>query len=256
VLLVAEHLPNEWDLTNFGGPMDSQWCDDFHDRLEQAARGDPVMPQLADALKLTHSACDDWYKATNYPESHDEVGNENDRIAQVGRPGRGLRRNKVAAAVTLFSRGIPMWFMSAEAGEHRQFLFNENDTLDLEQYERAEHARRVRAWWRALTDLRRHNPRVQGPSPLAVEYAGGELLVFSRGAANDYVVVANFGGWSGWKPLADLNFPDGRYVERLNSTWPAFQVEWEDEHANGGRQLDRGEWLHVPDYGVVVLERR
>ena len=255
VILVAEHLPNEWDLTNFGGPMDSQWCDDFHDRLEDACRGQRVMPQLADALKLTHTACDDWYKATNYPESHDEVGNENDRIAQVGGFGRGLRRNKVAAATTLLSRGIPMWFMGAEAGEHRQFLFNRNDALDLEHYGSDEQAQHVRAWWRALTDLRRHNSRIQGPSPLGVEYASDELLVFSRGAANDYVVVANFGEWSGWKPLAELNLPEGRYVERLNSTWNQFQVEHEDEHANGGRHLGRNDWLHVPDYGVVVLER-
>jgi hypothetical protein len=34
-----------------------------------------------------------------------------------------------------------------------------------------------------------------------------------------------------------LNRPSGRACQR-------------------GRQLDRGEWLHVPDYGVAVLERR
>src|SRR5205085_3860115 len=26
-ILIAEHLPNEWPLVNFGGPMDSEWCD-------------------------------------------------------------------------------------------------------------------------------------------------------------------------------------------------------------------------------------
>jgi len=254
-ILMAEHLPNEWDLTNVGGPMDSQWCDDFHDRLEDACRGHLVMPRLADALKLTHSACDDWYKATNYPESHDEVGNENDRIAQVGRFGQGLRQNKVAAAVTLLSRGIPMWFMGAEAGEHRQFLFNRNDALDLAHYDSDPQARRMRAWWKALTDLRRHNPRIQGPAPLAVTYAQDQLLAFSRGNAGDYIVVANFGDWSGWKPLAELNVPDGQYTERLNSTWEAFRVEQEDEHASGHGRVGRGDWLHVPDHGVVVLER-
>lgn len=255
VVLLAEHLPNEWDLTNFGGPMDSQWCDDFHDRLEDACRGLHVMPALADALTLTHTACDDWYKVTNYPESHDEVGNEDDRIAQVAQPGTGLRCNKVAAAVTLFSRGIPMWFMGAEAGEHRQFLFTRTDVLDLDQYESAEHARRVRAWWRALTDLRRGNARVQGPAPLTVACAEGQLLVFSRGGSSDYVVIANFGGWSGWKPLRELRVPDGRYVERLNSTWAPYRVEHEDEHPNGTGVLGAGDWIHLPDYGVIVLER-
>lgn len=255
VLLLAEHLPNEWDLTNVGGPMDSQWCDDFHDRLEDACRGLHVMPALAAALTVTHTACDDWYKATNYPESHDEVGNENDRIAQVGPLGTGLRCNKIAAAVTLCARGIPMWFMGAEAGEHRQFLFNRTDVLDLEQYERGDQARHVRAWWKALTGLRRGNPRLQGPSPLVVTCAEGQLLAFCRGDVRDVVVVANFGGWSGWMPMRELHVPDGRYVERLNSTWEPYRVEHEDEHSNGGRVVGPGDWLHVPEYGVVVLER-
>jgi hypothetical protein len=42
-----------------------------------------------------------------------------------------------------------------------------------------------------------------------------------------------------------------------NSTWPAFAVENEDEHTNGGRTacLHRGNWLQIPDYGVAILER-
>jgi hypothetical protein len=80
-LLMAEHLPNEWSLTNLGGPMDTQWCDNFHDRMVDACKGNYVMSALADAFKLSHTACDNWYKVTNYSESHDEVGNVRDRIA-------------------------------------------------------------------------------------------------------------------------------------------------------------------------------
>ena len=83
-ILIAEHLPNEWSVTRPGGPMDSQWCDDFHDRLKDACSGKPqVISSLADAIKVTHTATDDWYRATIYAESHDEVGNENGRIANV-----------------------------------------------------------------------------------------------------------------------------------------------------------------------------
>lgn len=115
--------------------MDTQWCDDFHDRLVDACRGDfSVLPRLADAFRLTHTACQQWYNATNYPESHDEVGNVNDRIANIAGYGRGLRMSKVAAAATIFSRGIPMFFMGAEAGESAQFHFGSNDTLDLDFY--------------------------------------------------------------------------------------------------------------------------
>jgi hypothetical protein len=44
----------------------------------------------------------------------------------------------------------------------------------------------------------------------------------------------------------------------LNSTWGPYQVEWEDEHPNGGwdARLRRDVTLNVPDYGAVILERR
>jgi 1,4-alpha-glucan branching enzyme len=258
-LLIAEHLPNEWDVVNFGGPMDSQWCDDFHDRLKEVCAGQfGDLPGLAAALQLTHTAADNWYKSTNYAESHDEVGNENGRIANVGGLGRGLRMSKVAMCVTLLSRGVPMMFMGAEAGEFRQFQQGASDTLDLGNYSSDVQRRRLRDWTNALLDLRKNNSNLQGPAPLDVRYAQDGQLAFTRGRAGDYFVLANFSSWSGWKRLGELNLPQGLYRERWNSTWPAFQVEWEDEHANGGRDawLHAGAELHVPDYGAVILERR
>jgi 1,4-alpha-glucan branching enzyme len=256
-LLVAEHLPNEWSLTRYGGPMDSQWCDDFHDRLVDACRGYHVMSRLADAAKVTHTNCDQWFEAINYPESHDEVGNVNDRVANVGGFGQGLRRNKVAAAATLLSRGIPLWFMGAESGESAQFTSHGSTALDLDSYLTDDFRGRVRAWWNVLCDLRRRNSKIQGPAPLATHFAEGELLAFSRGEGQEFFVVLNFGPWSFWRPLAELNLPHGQYKELWNSTWPAFAVEWEDEHTNGGRnaRLHRGSWLQVPDFGAVILER-
>jgi 1,4-alpha-glucan branching enzyme len=257
VILTAEHLPNEWPLTNFGGPMDSQWADDFHDRLVDACKGHHVMSRLAEAMKLGHTQCQQWYNVTNYPESHDEVGNVNDRIANVAGPGRGLRMSKVAAAASLMSRGIPMFFMGAEVGEHRQFKFGNDEVLDLSRYERTTHYKKVRAWWSALCHTHRNNA-IKGPARLDVRFADGQLLAFSRGQGDDFFVVLNFGGWAGWKSLAELNLPHRRYRELWNSTWPAFAVEGEDEHTNGGRgaHLDRGNWLHIPNYGAVILERR
>jgi 1,4-alpha-glucan branching enzyme len=255
-ILTAEHLPNDWALTNYGGPMDSQWCDDFHDRLVDACRGHRVMPQLAAAMQLSHTCCDEWYNVTNYPESHDEVGNVNDRIANVAGHGRGLRMSKVAAAASLLSRGIPMFFMGAESGEFRQFRFGSSDVLDLTAYQQTPPRRHVRQWWHTLCQLRR-SESIKGPARLEVRYAEDQLLAFSRGLGDDYFVVLNFGGWAGWMPLAALNLPNRRYRELWNSTWPAFAVEGEDEHTNGGRDahLHRGHSLHVPDYGVVILER-
>lgn len=256
-LMMAENYPNEWDLTRSPGPMDTQWSDDFHDRLVEAARGSDVVGQLARAMLLTHTECERWHEATHFAESHDEVGNVPDRIANVAGFGRGLRRNKVAAAASLFSRGIPLWFMGAESGEWRQFGKDTTETLDLDGYERELAAVRLRAWWNRLCELRRGNNRIEGPAPVRVHYAHDGLIAFSRGEAADLFVVLNFSDRGGERPLALLNLPPGEYLERLNSTWPDYQVEWEDEHPNGGwaARLRREYNVNVPDNGVIVLER-
>jgi 1,4-alpha-glucan branching enzyme len=255
-ILIAEQLPNDWNLSRSGGPMDTQWCDGFHDSLLGACKGG-ALSSLADSLKITHVACDRWHESVNYPESHDEVGNVNDRIATAGGYGQGLRRNKIAAAATLLSRGIPMWFMGAESGETAQFLFYGNDPLDLDRYIIDENCCRTRAWWNVLCVLRRGNNMIQGPSPIAVHFAQEDVIVFSRGEMHEYIAVLNFGSLAKNKLLWELNLPEGTYRELWNSTWPAFAVEWEDEHANGGRdaRLGRGDRLNIPDYGCVILER-
>jgi 1,4-alpha-glucan branching enzyme len=258
-LLMAEHLPNEWSLTNYGGPMDSQWGDDFHDRLIDACRRQFGMSRLADAFQLSQTASDNWYKIVNYPESHDEVGNVRDRVAHVAGYGQGWRMSKVAAAGTLMSRGIPLYFMGAESGEDKQFAFGSDQELDLNEYLSNTDRGRIRAWWKELGRLRR-DPSVQGPAPLSVCFAEDQILAFTRGQNSDFFVLLNFGGWSGYKNLGELNLPQGEYRELWNSTWPAFaiQAEQEGEHTNGGRdaRLHRHDSLNTPDYGAVILHRR
>jgi 1,4-alpha-glucan branching enzyme len=257
-MLMAEHLPNNWALTNLGGPMDTQWCDEFHDRLIEACKGGQVMAALARALQTTHRDCDNWYKATNYCESHDEVGNVRDRVTFVAGWKRGLRMSKVAAAATLLSRGVPMFFMGAEAGEDAQFSNGATDRLKLDDYLTDDGRKRVRDWWKEMLKLRRE-PIFTGDSPLEVRFAEGQMLGFTRGNRGDAYVLLNFGGWAGWKPLSELNLAEGTYCELWNSSWPHFAIATEDEgeHMNWGRdaRLTRGNWLHIPDYGVVVLRR-
>lgn len=258
-LFMAEQLPNDWALTNYGGSMDTQWGDNFHDRSVDMCKGfSDKASEYADALKLTHTSCQQWYNITEYSESHDEVGNVNDRIANVGGYRKGLRRNKVAAATTILSRGIPMFFMGEEAGEAKQFLSGSPEPLNLDLYLNDPNHQRVRDWWKALIELRKHNNSIQGPSPVDVHYVENSILAFSRGEGKDYYVVVNFGDGPTTRNLGQMNLPDGNYRELWNSTWPAFQVEFEDEHANGGRDawLNRGSQLQIPDYGAVVLERR
>ncbi len=149
-----------------------------------------------------------------------------------------------------------MFFMGAEVGEHRQFRFGSADTLDLTAYATSPASMRVRAWWDACCRLRRSD-RVKGPAPLAIHLEDGHLLAFSRGDTADLFVVLNFGDQAWRRPLWQLNLPAGPYRELWNSTWPAFAVEGEDEHGNGGREarLRPDHDLQIPDYGVVVLDR-
>ena len=95
-------------------------------------------------------------------------------------------------------------------------------------------------------------------SPLGVHFVEDSIIAFSRGSAQEYFIVLNFGPNVYWKNLGIMNLPDGFYKELWNSTWPQFQVEWEEMHENGGwgAYLHRGYDLHIPDFGAVILERR
>jgi 1,4-alpha-glucan branching enzyme len=214
--------------------------------------------EYAEALKLTQASCQQWYNITDYSESHDEVGNVNDRLANVGGYGKGLRRNKAAATATMLSRGIPLFFMGVEVGESSQFYFDSTQPLDLERYENDINYRRVRDWWKTLINLRKHNNSIQGPAPLDAHYVEDLILAFSRGEGKDYYVVVNFGDGPVSRNLGQMNLPEGTYRELWNFTWPDFQVEFEDEHTNGGRDawLNRASQLQIPDYGAIVLEKR
>lgn len=255
-IMIAEELPNDWALTNYG-PMDSQWCDNFHDRMVDVCRRRKDVFELGEAMLLSHTACDQWYHVTNYAESHDEVGNEDNRIANCAEFGSGLRLTKVALTAVLLGRGLPHVFMGGEAGETRQFAKDKFDVLPLDSYRDDAGHRQVLAWFQTLCGLRRDDSRVKGPSPLSVNFRSGDVLTFSRGNGQEFFVVLNFGRWSQDRSLAELGLPDGLYLELWNSTWPAFAAEFEDEHTNGGRdaRLHRGLTLHVPDFGAVILLR-
>lgn len=258
-IMMAEHLPNEWDMTNYGGPMDSQWCDDFHDRLVYACKSPEGnnLVRLAQSME-TSRVCQQWYNATMYPESHDEVGNVNERIAHVGSYGEGYRKNKIAAAVTMMSKGIPMWFMGAESGETSQFYFDRDNTMDLDAYESDTSKTHVRNWWKSMIHLRKGNPVLQGPSDLHVQYANKGILAFSRGKNDDIVVISNFGDHAEHMKLGDMNINHGSYKELFNSTWPEFQVEQEQEMSNGGHSANLESWctLNIPQNGSIVLQKK
>jgi 1,4-alpha-glucan branching enzyme len=257
-IVIGEHLPNDWDVSKNDGPLDCQWADNFHDRMLDNFGMWGSMSQLADAYKITHTVAGEWFNAMNYGESHDEVGNEDNRLAKVAGFGRGLRGAKVHASAVLLSRGIPMFFMGAEAAEWRQFIQDGASSLPLDNYITDPQLQQVRRWWQTMCGLHR-NPSFQGPARLDVCFAQDRMLGFTRGMNGDYYVLLNFGSWSGTLSLAFLNLPNGTYRELWNSTWDEFRNSAENEQprSNGGRdaRLHHGSQLLIPDVGAIILER-
>ena len=110
--MTAEDVGDAW-AGDRHGPFDAQWADGFHDAFKRALTGGSL-----DELRLAFSGFgDSWHDAVVYAESHDEVGNTDDRIAKRGRDGKGWEMAQLAAAGTVLARGIPMLFMGQEGGE-------------------------------------------------------------------------------------------------------------------------------------------
>lgn len=142
IWFTGEELPDWWGLTaddvgssvagSRHGPMDSQWTDTFHDNFKAVLTG----AHLDNLWPVFGHFGDGWQDATVYTESHDEVGNTDDRIAKRGRDSKGWEMNQVSLAGTLMSRGTPMIFMGQEAGETTQFHIDWwDDRLPLDDYE-------------------------------------------------------------------------------------------------------------------------
>ena len=92
----------------------------------RSTRSGPTASTIASSAVLTGGHLDElceaftgfgdsWQDAVVYAESHDEVGNTDDRIAKRGRDGKGWEMEQLAAAGTILARGIPMLFMGQEA---------------------------------------------------------------------------------------------------------------------------------------------
>jgi 1,4-alpha-glucan branching enzyme len=66
--------------------------------------------ELGESSRVLQGIDDSWHDGVIYSESHDEVGNTDDRLAKRGRDGKGWEMGQISAA-TILGRGIPMIFM-------------------------------------------------------------------------------------------------------------------------------------------------
>ncbi|TAA41752.1 alpha-amylase family glycosyl hydrolase [Corallincola spongiicola] len=268
LLLIAEELPDNWYVTkehthsNWGGdwhgPFDAQWCDSFHDHAKSVLAGG----HLDELRKVLTPFGDNWQDAVNYTESHDEVGNEDKRVAKIGRNGMGWNMSQLAAAMTIFSRGIPMIFMGQEGGEWLQFGQNGrpegggswwDHRLSLTTYETMPYQQKILLWFQRMFEIRKANMGAFSWSDIEICHLHNDngIAAFTRDGGK-YLIVLNFGPTTWWHYSVGVS---GYYKELANTSWPAFNIWDFTEATRHGDQHHDIQDLHIPAYGAVVLER-
>ncbi len=272
---VGENDNNRWNMTNPAWSiLDGQWDVDQVSDVGQCAYDswtstDNTVPKLKDTLEAP-ATWTGWpfSAATCYGESHDTAGGvngANQRIAARPPRGQGFQMAKAVGAVTLLSKSIPLIFMGEEYGETRSFFINENEVAINPQLQEPSSGATgdkttVLAWFTSLMGLR--NDPAKGlrgdSSSQTVSPAGFRTIAFTCGRDQQLFVVATFGTPDQSQNSAWLGLPAGApYKEIFNSSWPVFQVEFEQERANGGynARIYSGQTVQLPFAGAVVFER-
>lgn len=260
VWFTAEELPDWWGLTSEDlgsevggythGPMDSQWTDTFHDEFKAVLTGG----NIGKLYNVFGEFGDGWEDATVYTESHDEVGNTDDRIGKRGRDGKGWEMNQISLAGTILARGIPMAFMGQEAGETTQFHIDWwDDRLDLDDYEDSAARQKVVNWYQRMNEIRMSDTTsfAMGSSGVTHINDTNGVAAFSRDGGK-YVVVMNFKGTT-WENY-DVGI-SGNYRELANTSWPQYNLGGVEEASRGGDSAFNITDVHIPAYGAVVLMR-
>ena len=273
--LVAENsATNPWDVSNpSSGVLDGQWGIDEVYQI-RAVSYDSTHPGWDDSGNLETQMDNPSYwgrpffQATRFGESHDMVSGQdsaNQRIAARPPFGQGYQMAKALGSVTLLSNGIPMLFMGQEIGETEAFSFDNNAQFINPQLcdlppDSATDNTRILAWFRQLMGLRNDpSTGLQGDANYQVVATGNRTVAFTCGSGQRLFVVVTFGTANQRQDSSWLGLPAGAaYKEIFNSTWPAFQVEFEQEQSNGGydAQIFSGQLINLPWIGAIVLERR
>jgi len=271
---VAENsATNPWDISNPGfGVMDGQWGIDEAYRIRDASYdswhpgwddSEPLKTEMNNPAYMGRP----FFQATRFGESHDMVSAQdpgNQRIAARPPFGQGCQLAKALGTLTLLSNGVPMLFMGQEAGETAPFSFDSNaPALNPQAYDlppgSATDNTRVLAWFRQLMGLRNDPAQgLQGNANYQVVATGNRTIAFTCGSWQSLFVVVTFGTANQQQDSSWLGLPAGSsYKEIFNSSWPAFQVEFEQEHTNGSydARINSGQILNLPFMGAVVLER-
>jgi hypothetical protein len=118
----------------------------------------------------------------------------------------------------------------------------------------------ILTWFRQLMGLRNDPSKgLQGDANYQVVATGNRTVAFTCDSGQRLFVIVTFGTANQRQDISWLGLPTGApYKEIFNSSWPVFQVEFEQEQTNGGyeAQIYSGQISNLPSIGAVVLERR
>ena len=272
---VAENSATQpWDISNpSSGVTDGQWGIDESYRIRDACY-DLAHPGWDESQNLAAEMNNPaywgrpWYQAVRFGESHDMVSGQDplsQRIAARPPWGFGYQMAKAMGALTLLSNGTPMLFMGQEIGETDNFSFPDfNEVINPQNCEfppgGPTDQTRILAWFRQLMGLRDDPSKgLRGASNYQVVATGNRTIAYTCGANQCLFTVVTFGTPNTQQDSSWLGLPGGSaYKEIFNSSWPVFQVEFEQEQTNGGydAQIYSGQILNLPYVGAVVLEQR
>jgi len=248
--------------------LDGEWAWDevfrFRDVSYNTKRGGDDANRLKEEMDKPSFDGRPFYIAVRQAENHDRVSGQQDddkRIASRPPFGEGLRLAKALGTIPLLSNGVPLLFMGQEVGETRPFSFdNDGQAIDPQRPALPVENTRVAAWFRSIMGLRNDPAKgVRGQFSYQVVRAGRRTVAFTCGFDQRLFVVVTWGTPDQRQDSSWLGLPGGpSYKEIFNSSWPVFQVEWEQEQTNGGyeAQIYSGQVLNLPCIGAVVLERR